>query len=285
MVVALGVFTAFLMASFTAGKKHLIQDYGTAELGFVLKTYAMCLLLPAAVWQVRTVSLDVSGYAWTMGVVSGLFGFLGLMTALAALRVEDLSAFKPVSKVSPIIVAVGEVVFFDLTGQPLLFAAAICAVVGAYLTLLEDAGPTQPVRRLFRDRGPQLALLTSVFAAGSALTTRQAAIEIPSLVLAAMWSGVIIVLLGIFLAATRQLPPVKRFLDGWVVPIAVVGAVKEWLVVVLFGLAPAAVVVPLFQLSVPLAVLFGGQFFDEHHVGRRLIGAAFVVAGVILVSL
>ena len=132
------------------------------------------------------------------------------------------------------------------------------------------------------------ALLSAVFAALTALLAKAGVDEINSDLALFIRTSVVLLSLGLLLAASRQFV--------WTTPVSL----KAWLFLVLSGLAtgaswlcyfralklgPVTLVAPIDKLSVVLVAIFGVVFLGERPSATGWLGIVLIAAGAVLLAI
>lgn len=230
--------------------------------------------------------------------VSGGINAVATPMIVVALQRSDLSLVAPVTSLTPLfMVATGAAVLGELPEPAGLVGVAVI-VVGAYLLSVSEvrAGPLEPLRALLRDRGARamlvVAFLYSISAAYDKVGTRASS---PLLWAAAIHAVTALALAPV--AAWRHRRRTRRPDGPMLIPATTRRAMPAVLLAGAFTaigaaaqmtalmLTLAAYVIAVKRTSTLFGVLLGRSVFREERTGERLLGAAVMLAGFLLVTL
>lgn len=205
-----------------------------------------------------------------------------------ALMHSDLSVTMPMIAFTPLFVTlfspfmVGEVpTWLGMSGISLI-------VLGSYMLNIKSArgGLSKPFRELFRERGPQLMLIVS-FIWGFTATVDKIGVTSSSPVLWAVCvnglSGLII--LPMTIRKTPNSYAVFRKNLKPLIPVGLMAALTFLAQYSALELTLVANVISIKRLSILFTVLLGYVFFSEKNIKQRFLGAAIMVAGMVLITL
>lgn len=300
MWVALALLTAACTALRDVASKHAARR-------------ADPVLVALGVAGVPAVSLGVvvwilgpeppTGGFWTALAVSGGINALATPLIVVALQRSDLSLVAPLTSLTPLfMLGTGALVLDEVPG-PSGVAGVVVIVAGAYLLSVSErsAGAMAPFRALLRDPGARImlvvALLYSVSASYDKVGTRASS---PLFWAASVHTVASAALLPVLLwRRRRRRNPRRRGRRGEGEPepaggrgagaailaagaLTAVGAAAQMTALLL---TLAAYVIAVKRVSTLIGVLLGHSLFREAHVRQRLLGAAVMLAGFLLVTL
>ena len=241
---------------------------------------------------------------WLALAVSGGINAVATPLIVVALRRSDLSLVAPVTSLTPLFMIVtGAVVLGEVPG-PLGMVGVTVIAAGAYLLSLSErhAGPLEPFRALVRDPGSRAMLFVAFFYAVSGTYDKVGARASSPL----MWAAAIHAASAAALAPLAwwrwrrwerteadgrasgmaasgpagRIPPVPAVLLAGA--FTAIGAVAQMTALML---TLAAFVIAVKRTSTLFGVLLGHSLFREERVRERLLGAAVMLAGFVLVTL
>lgn len=247
----------------------------TAVAGPLLAVYPLAAL-PPEFWldMVLCAALAVSGNA----------------LLVYALRVSDLSVVGPINAYKSVVsLALGVVLLGEIPSAAGL-AGVILIVAGSYCVV--DRAPDQRRRSavlgFLRDRGVQLRFAALAFSATEAVFLKRAILRASPEVAFLCWS-----ILGLPLALGAAMamlpegiaPEIRRAVRDWrpYLALGFTTGLMQAATLFTFDRMQVGYSLALFQLSTLLGVLLGHRYFQERHIGRRLAGAAIMVAGAALI--
>lgn len=276
-----GIVTAVFISAVTLMQKHLTERYTSLELSFVSSLLAAVFLLPfgAVSWGDGVAFTPVLGAAV---LAVGVANTVGVYAFLRALEIGDISVASPLRQTLPVFVAVMEPLILMMPYRlPVLLGAGL-ASVGAYVTLIEPSKPFKPLKRL-QGKGPLLALASAFFLAVGAIAAKFAVDR--------MAIGVFVVLVFAlqtagYWAVIRLQGRQVRTVTVWTRPLLLLGvltAVRQVLIFATIRLSTAAEATILFRIAILMDILVGYWLFKEQHIRYRLVGGAFIFAGVLAV--
>ncbi|MCA0176295.1 MAG: DMT family transporter [Proteobacteria bacterium] len=282
LVAALLHATWNLVAKKAGGNHHFV---------FACALAVGLLWLPAALWVGVGEVAQWPPLAWAAVLGSAVVHLAYFSALLKGYRVADLTVVYPVARgTGPLLSALGAVLLLGeaLTPSGVLGLAGIVTGI-----VLLAAGPTlwRPVhdrevaaRRL---RGLRWGLLTGALIAGYTVIDGYA-------IKVLLLSPVLIDYFGNLLRIPFQAPLIWRDRAGFVpalrtqwrhvLVVAALGPLAYILVLYAMRLAPLSHVAPAREVSMLVAAVLGGQLLGERDRGWRLLGAACVTAGVVLLA-
>jgi len=278
---AVALVAAGLNTAYQAFQKHLTLDYDGLALSYITSVLGLLFMLPIGAWYVATVDLGLTPAVVGVIIVSGLANIAAIYAFLSALAIEDLSVVAPLRQSTPVLVALAEPWVLAVAFDPALVVAALAAAAGAYVLLAES--PLAPLRR-FGHRATLLALAAAALFAVASLAARFVTVRVPPL----FYSFTVYLAMAVSFAAIRLYRsggvPLRSLLRARLLALGALTATRTSVTYFAFSFpaASAAGVTVALQTSVVLNVLIGGMLFREEHVGRRLLGAGLIVAGVVL---
>lgn len=283
LVAALLHATWNLVAKKAGGNHHFV---------FACALAVGLLWLPVALWVGMGEVAHWPPLAWAVVLGSAAVHLAYFSALLKGYRVSDLTVVYPVARgTGPLLSALGAVLLLGeaLTPRGVLGLAGIVAGI-----VLLAAGPAfwrpahDPAAALRRARGLRWGLLTGALIAGYTVLDGYA-------VKALALSPVLVEYLGSLLRIPFQVPTIWRDRGGfmpalraqwrYVLVVAGLGPMAYILVLYAVRLAPLSHVAPAREVSMLVAAALGGQLLGERDRGWRLLGAACVTAGVVLLAL
>lgn len=249
------------------------------------------LWLPVALWFGAHEALQWPPLAWAVVLGSAVVHWAYFSALVAGYRVADLTVVYPVARgTGPLLSTLGAMLLLGeaLTPRGVLGLAGIVAGI-----VLLTAGPAfwrrshQPEAAARRARGLRWGLLIGALIAGYTVLDAYA--------VKALWLAPVLVdYFGNLLRLPFQAPAVWRdraaFLPAlraqWrhILVVASLGPLAYILVLYAVRLAPLSHVAPAREVSMLVAAVLGGTLLGEQDRLWRLMGAACITAGVVLLA-
>lgn len=300
MWIALALLTAVCTAFRDLASKHATRRADPVLVALGVATVPALSL--GAIVLARGVSAPHPEF-WLALAISGAINALTTPLIVLALQRSDMSLVAPLTSLTPLfMIGTAALVLGEVPG-PNGLVGVVVIVVGAWLLSVSEwrAGPLAPFRALLRDPGSRMmllvALLYSVSATYDKVGTRAstplawaAAIHVVTaavLVPVVLWrrraggTGA-----GSPATGPRPAPSGSRRAAALSILAAgaftAVGAAAQMTALLL---TLAAYVIAVKRISTLIGVLLGHSVFREQHVRQRLLGAAVMLAGFLLVTL
>ncbi|MBW3552722.1 MAG: EamA family transporter [Gemmatimonadetes bacterium] len=241
---------------------------------------------------------------WLALAISGGINAVATPLIVVALRRSDLSLVAPVTSLTPLfMIATGAVVLGEVPGLLGMLGVTVI-VAGAYLLSISErhAGPLEPFRALVRNPGSRAMLFVAFFYAISATYDKVGTGASSPL----MWAAAVNAVSAAALAPlawwrwrrwkraeargrvsgmplpgrARRIGPLPAILLAGL--FTAIGAAAQMTALMM---TLAAFVIAVKRTSTLFGVLLGHSVFREERVRERLLGAAVMLAGFVLVTL
>ncbi len=285
--IAYAGISALVYGSFLFVMKLWFNDYPSPV--FLLITYLSGFLIyfPFVVAS-DAVFLPASNRANVLGAIFAVTvgSALGLVLVFRALKIGEVSYVSPISKIIPVFVLPLEV---GLLGQHLSLlqvSGVVVATVAIYVANWQGTTLLAPLKRAWRSRPAQLALLSAATFAfvdiGKRVLMQELAIA-PTTYIPVMFLGVTALMGPLALRSTwpeewwRDLP-----LFGVA---ALLVATGNHIVLLAFQLQPASIVSPIVNGQAIVAVILGAAILQESHIRARLLATALAIVGIAMISI
>jgi drug/metabolite transporter (DMT)-like permease len=280
----LGLTAAIATAAADAVTKRFFADLSPYGMSLALWLFALPYLLLVGL-AIHWPPLDVT--FWLAVALSLPLEVVATLLYMRAIKVCHISLCVPFLAFTP--------VFLILTGRLILgeglnrwgVAAVLLMAAGSYILSLSTglSGFLAPLKALAREPGARfmlaVAVLYSITAALGKLAILHAEPAFFGVVYPLIFSGVM--LTGYPLSNPK---PAKALLarSRWGILLGLFLAATTLSQVYGLKLAPAAYLIAVKRTSVFLSVVLGGWWLKERPILPRLIGAALMVGGVILIA-
>jgi drug/metabolite transporter (DMT)-like permease len=179
-------------------------------------------------------------------------------------------------------VAVSEPFVLPIAFEPLLLVGAALAVVGSAVVLADVDNLLSPLSGV-STRAAWLAVGAASLFAVASLTNRFVTTRIPPLFYTLTTYFLMAAGFAVILKLKRKRVPVRDLLQGRLLALGGTTAARTSATYFAFSLAAASRVSVALQLSIVLNVFAGGLFFGEHDIGKKTLGAVFILLGVVFV--
>jgi drug/metabolite transporter (DMT)-like permease len=275
------LLAAVLKTGYSALQKRLTFDYDGLELSYVTSTLGLAFMTPIGAWQLFQADVRVTLPIVAVIVISGVANIGAIAAFLTALEREDLSVVGPLKQSTPIAVALTEPLVLAARYRIGVLLGAAAAVIGAYVLVSDSDQTITPLKRL-ADTPALLALAAALLFAIASLANRFVTTRVSPLFYA---FAIYLFMATGFLVIRRirkKRPLGTELLQGKLLLLGGVTALRTSVTYIAFSLAIASRVSVVLQLSILLNVLAGGMFFAEESMLRKLLGAGFIVAGIVL---
>lgn len=272
-------------------QKQLTRD-GAHPLFIIAATHALLTLgsLSAFAAGVVPPPSALSAAFWMNMSVCAVLAVAGNVLLVYALRSTDLSLLGPINTYKAIL---GLVLGVFLLGEvPTMFglAGVVLIIAGNYVVVDRAPGESRgnAFRRFLNDSGVQLRFAALVCTATEAVFLKRALLHSSPATTFVWWAvlGLPVASAAIALSRpTRIGPEIARVgrLRRSYLWLAVATGAMQLTTLLVFDALQVGYALALFQLSTLITVLLGSRYFGEPHVERRLIGAAVMVAGAVLI--
>jgi uncharacterized membrane protein len=277
--------TAFFSASRDLFSKFVLKEIDEYVMAWAVTFFSLPILLAALFLE--GVPEIGSNYLVTL-VLAGTILIVALILYMRAIRYSDLSITVPMVAFTPLFllftspILVGE--FPDLTG----LIGVLLIVAGSYTLHIDrtSAGLLQPFKALVREKGPKLMLIVAFiwsFTANLDKIGIQNSSPVFWVTSTTLFSSPVLFSLAFF-RSRENLGAARRNIKE----LLTIGAINGTMLIcqmTALSLALVAYVISVKRMSVVIAVLFGYIFLKERNVRERLLGAAIMVVGVLLITL
>lgn len=259
-------------------------------------TYGFLTLTCLAFWPYIQVSGLSGGFWGSMLACAGL-AVVGNVFLVRAMHLGDLSVLGPINAWKSVVsMAVAVVLLGEIPGWAGL-AGVVLMVVGSYVVLNTKPTATTPETDLsiFRNRLSVLArpdvrlrLIALVCSGIDGVFLKKAILLSTPFTAFFGWCGLGFALSGVWVAVSLRgqwRAQTQLLAQQWPLVLGVFASVRLMQVATNYAFSGTQVsyALALFQTSALLSVLFGYRFFGETDIRRKLIGAAIMVAGAVLI--
>jgi drug/metabolite transporter (DMT)-like permease len=288
--VVYAALSSLLIGGYLAAYKRYFTGYpdflylGIVEGAALCWYVAVALVLDPGAFSIPR-GFDLRDTGLLAGVVALTVG--SAVASIRALNVGDVSYVAPLSKLAPPVVLALEFVVLGVGISPVQ-AAGLCVVTaGVYVLNRTEGGIAAPFARLGRYRPAQLALLSALLIGvadvGKRLLLTAVSLS-PATLVAVTLAGLTAGTLPLGVRRWGERPASPRAW-GALLLAGLSLAAADHLTALALSVSPASVVIPVLSGQAVIAVLLGGELLDEAALGRRLVAALAVGAGIAMVAL
>lgn len=224
-------------------------------------------------------------------LVASILDAVAGIASYIAISTTPISLISPISSFNPVFTTIIAALTLHEVLNPAKLFGILIVVLGSYLLNASDikGGLLLPFKKLFTNRGVQLFLFTNFLWAVTPIFQKQAIFEThPQMPLYAPFiENILIVPFMSFIILIKVRDKKKQMINfkknwKWFAILAPLGALATWAAFTAFSLAPLGLVTSIFKLSVLFTIGFGFLFFKEERIWERLLGAAVMILGTIL---
>ncbi|GAA4463819.1 hypothetical protein GCM10023189_42280 [Nibrella saemangeumensis] len=267
-------------------QKQLTQR--SAEPLFITSaTYGFLSLLCLFFWREIDFATLPTSFWWNAVIIS-LLAVLGNVFLVKALKTGDLSILGPVNAYKSVVsIVFGMVLLNEVPSWAGMLGVALI-VVGSYFVLGSGRRGQGFSWALLKQSAIQLRLAALVCSAIEAVFIKKAMLLSSPVTVFVFWCvlGFIMTLLWIVLALRENWKEqVGLLFSQKITYLALFLSVglMQFSTNVAFGGTQVGYALALFQTSALLSVVFGYQFFKERDIVQKLVGAAIMVTGAVLI--
>ncbi len=223
---------------------------------------------------------------WIVTAIHSAILALAMFLYMKSLKMGDLSIAIPFTALSPVfMIFIAPLAIGEYTSAAGTFGVILIAI-GAYVLNLRkiSEGILEPVRALIRDKGVVLMVLVSFLWSITSIIDRIALRHSTPLFYVSM--DFLFVSTILFANAFKMRAVIYRQAKENIVSLAFIGmffALAGIMYIYAYKLTLAAYVISIKRTSILFSVLFGGMIFKEKNIRARLLGAAFIVSGAVII--
>ena len=225
--------------------------------------------------------ISVYKFAYLGVLVSALFNSFAIIFLMQGLKSGDMSIAVPLRNLVPIFALVWGVFILGESVSFILIPATILVVVGAILLHVKKG-----FKLALKRKGSLSALAAALMYSFALIADKFALTYIePIKYVFLVYIGMLICLLS-FNVFKKELGKVKNFIKNkWkpIVLISALAAAGTFFTFTAISLVNVTIIAPVLRLEVLFSVIAGGFFFKEKNMWMKILGAALLFAGIILI--
>lgn len=284
--------TAFFEACKDATGKQSLKSLDEYSVLFSFMAVGVVLMLPV-IWVTGVPPIQ-PGF-WGALLIGGSLNILAFTLYVRALKLADLSLTVPLVTLTPL---------FLLATSPLIVqewptwadgVGVILLVIGSYVLNLQPTSshsptppsPYAPLLAMLRNPGSRLMLCVALIWSITSNFDKIGVVNSSPLFWATSLFAVIAGGMVPFVLFSGRRSGLKPLIGQWQL-LGITGgfnAIAITFQMVALTMAPVAQVIAVKRMSALISVLFGHFFFGEKGLQQRLIGAAIMVSGVVIMAL
>lgn len=255
-------------------------------------THALLTLatLPILVAGAGARWLSLGTAFWIDIGICAVLAVAGNVLLVYALRASDLSVLGPINAYRALLSLVLGVFLLGEVPTAFGLAGVLLIVAGSAVVVDRVQGQTHrtAVVRLFREPGVQLRFAAMFLSATEAVFLKRAVLLSSPVITFLFWAILGLPVAAVAIAVLRReslWDETARLGHQWrtYVWLALTTGSMQLATLLTFGALQVGYSLALFQLSTLLSVFLGYRYFHERNIGRRLVGAAIMVAGAVLI--
>lgn len=266
-------------------QKSVINDNISAlKVGFTWTFIGSLFFVPAAIYQIQTISYSISlTDIATLGFI-GLFEVGKSVIGLKALESADLSIVTPLRKSYVVGLAIIEPLIFVASYNIYVIASTVIVVGGLFITIGSKERTTKETLIKLTDRGPILALVSGLLSIVLALGAKFGATEFSPIIFGGFIYSSLALGYTIWIRIEEKTIPFYLFKQKRFMGLGIIAILQSFFTWTTYSMVSATVASTFFQLTVLTSTVVGVIVLDEPQSKRRILGGFIVLIGVMLIS-
>jgi drug/metabolite transporter (DMT)-like permease len=259
------------------------KDIDEYTLAFSLRFFASFLLLPLLFFSGIP---EIKSEFWLALLVSGSLNTLTSILYMKALKYSDLSLVKPITAFTPLFLLVTSPLILGEVPSLLGVCGVMLIVLGSYILNIKEIRKDflAPFKALLREKGVRLMFLVAfLWSISSNFDKIGVTSSSPIFWIVAVH---IFLSLSLFPFAYKKLGK-EHFRNSVkiLIPVGFASGISLLCQMIAIKLTLVAYVISIKRTSSIISVAFGYFFFKEKNIKERLLGAAIMVIGAVLIAL
>lgn len=279
------LFSAFFDSLKEVSSKRSLKHVDEYAVAWAFRFFAALFIFPALFFSGIP---PIGSRFWESMIIGGMLNIITTVLYMKAYKHSDLSITSPITAFQPLFLLITAPVMLGEFPSGLGLIGILLIVSGSYLLNIREKqnGYFAPFRALFREKGPRL-MLAVAFIWSITSNFDKIGVQNSSPVFWAFAQSLFlaVVLLPLVLYKSkekfRQIP--VNFAK--LVPIGLFSALTLVFQMTALSFAFVTYVSSIKRTSSMMSVIFGHFIFKEKGVKERLLGAAIMVLGVVLIAL
>ena len=224
-------------------------------------------------------------------ILASIFNAGGNICFYKALRITPMSLLAPFTVCNLVVTTLASFFIFHDNLEPMKLMGILIVIVGSYLINVEDIrkGALAPLKDIVNNKGVLLTILAFTFWGIAPFFEKNALMHIvPEQPLLLAFYEVLF-MVGLFLPYVllkkrNEIPVVSKYKWYYILP-APVTAIAYIAIFRAFSEVPVGYPIAVFKLNMLFLIVWGYLFFNEKKIGERLLGAACMILGAVLLVL
>lgn len=269
--------------------KEIMDHINSVNFTAIYSLMAFIFYTPIFLYYLTQVEINITLIIALFTLLSGIGNILGMLSYNYGLKHTSISIAMPLNRIQPIFVAIIGFLFLNEVMNIEKVLGILLVTIASYIILLENrSDPLDPITNLTHDYGAQLAIVSAFFFSGTSVIDRFVTTNLAPEIYTYLILGIMAFSLNTYMNTKKEnytnqiISEIKNYKAHYI-SAGILTAFAYLTVYIAFSQAEASKVVPVLQLQVPLTVIAGKELFDETHILQKLIGAAILIAGIILV--
>lgn len=261
------------------GNRPLVVNFLTY---FLLS--ALCLIL--------TLFIDIphlNRSFWIYSILGGIAGALGNGFLVKALQLGDLSVLGPINSYKSVVgIVVGIILLSEIPNVYGILGIGLI-IYGSYFVL--DTTDERFTWNLLKKPAIQFRIWAMILTAIEAVFVKKVILATSTTIAFMSWcmfGALFSFILLLFFRMNLKAEFIKTLKPGYftrfLLLIACIGTMQYTTNYALDHM-PVGYALSLFQLSAIVSILLGHRFFQEAHIGKKILGSAIMIAGSVLIIL
>lgn len=248
-------------------------------------TYISLSLICLPFLKISGIAPVQSGFLY-YSVIVGVLGALGNTFLIKALDGGELSVLAPINSYKAVVGLLFAMIFLGEFPSLIAILGIAFVILGSYFVL--DTTKERFSLELLKNKNIQYRILALVFCAAEAVFIKKVILlSTPWLAFVswcyfgAIFSVVLLMIKRVKLEKSHLIIKSRNLIHY--VNIVVCVGIMQFTTNYLFNKMNVAYALSLFQLSAMVSVVFGYKFFQEKHIRKKLMGAAIMIVGAVLI--
>jgi drug/metabolite transporter (DMT)-like permease len=284
LIIAGRVFASPLVNVF---QKKLTNNEVSPEF-IVMMSYLFFVLLSIPILIIMQ-PFSFSAEFWIFIVLLGVFDIFGNMFLVKSLKIIDLSVFGPLNSFKPVFALVFSAFLLNEAPSMAGVLGVLIIVAGSYFLGYTPGKHKVATSKIRISRGLLFRLLAILLTSIAAVFSKKTILLSSPMITFAYWAIIGLPISFLIFIRARSIcgGEVKSALEHKWKFLALFGVflLLQVFTLLTFEMIFVGYSLALFQLSGLVSVFFGQHFFNEKNVKYRLIGAAIMCGGAMLIAL
>ncbi|MGI0494242.1 EamA family transporter [Alkalinema pantanalense CENA528] len=281
---AFAILTAFFESLKDVISKHSLKVVDEYVVAFLSQAFAVVFLLPV-LWVVGIPEIQPD--YWRALAIGGSINVVSFLLYIKAIKLADLSLTVPLVTLTPLFLLVTSPIIAHEFPNGADAIGVFCIVIGSYVLNLREKhkGYFAPLRALFVNKGSRLMLVVAALWSITAAFDKVGVMSSsPFFWCVSLFSFIALGMLPIALLRSRT--PIAKITPHLpkLASIGLMFAIAVGSQMVAVGMTAVTQVIAVKRMSALISVILGHFLFKEDGIRERLLGAAIMVSGVVIMT-